>query len=476
MAEARVSVRGMPDDVSVTEVNVRAGAARSQAALFKTPVGTSDLILLEVAPDTEGKNLNGKVYQWFKVRFGDGREGWIRDDLLFLEGDATAWGYPVLNERTWVFPLTRNEGGVSVTPAVDTPKPSEAAVVAPDPVTQAPTTTTTVPLDPVITTGPAPVEPVAPVVVVSSPTVLPSPAAPTVTTSSPTVLPPPASPTITTAPTVTVASPTVLPSAPTAVASPTTPAPVQPAAPVATASPSDPAEMARVRRLAFLITGAFEGHGYAAYNNYDAGIVSYGIIQFTLAAGSLVTVVNRYLERSQSEAATKLRGYQAAVNNRDPLLRNDMGFKAALIAAASDPVMQQVQDEVATEGFWKQVVDGYITPRNMVLPFSYGLLFDMGVNFGVNHGFVRLAEQQLGIPTRSVVGTNGVTEEILMKRVAELRKQSHDRQAERDNLPGLRMRGDFWMNLVNAGDWYMHGDSTGTITVNGRRFNARNPS
>jgi hypothetical protein len=234
--------------------------------------------------------------------------------------------------------------------------------------------------------------------------------------------------------------------------------------------------MARVRRLAFLITGAFEGHGYAAYNNYDAGIVSYGIIQFTLAAGSLVTVVNRYLERSQSEAATKLRGYQAAVNNRDALLRNDMGFKAALIAAAADPVMQQVQDEVATEGFWKQVVDGYITPRNMVLPFSYSLLFDMGVNFGVNHGFVRLAEQQLGIPTRSVVGTNGVTEQILMKRVAELRKQSHDRQAERDNLPGLRMRGDFWMNLVNAGDWYMHGDSTGTITVNGRRFNARNPS
>jgi len=81
----------------------------------------------------------------------------------------------------------------------------------------------------------------------------------------------------------------------------------------------------------------------------------------------------------------------------------------------------------------------------------------------------------LGIPTRSVVGTNGVTEQMLITRVAELRKQSHDRQAERDNLPGLRLRGDFWMNLATAGDWNMYGDSTSTLTVNGRRFNGRTP-
>src|SRR5688572_25953648 len=98
MAEARVSVRGMPDNASVTDVNVRPTPSTAQPLLFKTPVGTADLLLLEVAPDDEGKNLNGKVYQWFKVRFGDGREGWVRDDLVFLEGDATGWGYPPLHE------------------------------------------------------------------------------------------------------------------------------------------------------------------------------------------------------------------------------------------------------------------------------------------------------------------------------------------------------------------------------------------
>jgi len=453
----------MPDNASVTEVNVRAGAARAQTQLFKTPVGTADLLLLEVAADTAGDNLNGKVYQWFKVRFGDGREGWMRDDLLFLEGDATGWGYPPLTEKTWAFLLTRTVGG---TPAA-----------AP--------TTTTVPLNPVITTSPVLSTPAATVVVVSSPTVMPTPTVapttPVVTVSSPTVLPTPTvaptTPAVTTAPVVTVSSPAVLPT-PAVTMTPMQHTATPAAAPAVTqsASPSDPAEMTRIRRLAFLITGTFEGRGYSAYNNYDAGIVSYGIIQFTLAAGSLVTVINRYLERSQTESANKLRGYQAAVNNRDPLLRDNMGFKAALLEAANDPTMQAVQDQVATEGFWKQVVDGYITPRQMVLPYSYALLFDMGVNFGVNHGFVRMAEEQLGVPTRSVVGTNGVTEQALITRVAELRKQSHDRQADRDHLPGLKARGDFWMGLIAAKDWSLHGDASAIITVKSRRIDTRNPA
>ncbi|MEQ9029328.1 MAG: SH3 domain-containing protein, partial [Aggregatilineales bacterium] len=42
----------------------------------------------------------------------------------------------------------------------------------------------------------------------------------------------------------------------------------------------------RVKKASFAITAAFEGTGYAAYNNYDAGIISYGLIQFTMAAGS----------------------------------------------------------------------------------------------------------------------------------------------------------------------------------------------
>jgi hypothetical protein len=236
-----------------------------------------------------------------------------------------------------------------------------------------------------------------------------------------------------------------------------------------------PDDLDRVRRVAFLITGAFEGGAYDAYNNYDAGIVSYGIIQFTLAAGSLATVIQRYVSRSDSDPANKLEKYLDRVNARDTMLRTDAGFKQALIDAAQDEVMRNVQDEVAAEGFWQRIVDGYITHRGLVLPLSWALLFDMGVNFGPNHGFVQLAERQLGVPPRSKPGQNGITEQQLIERVVLLRKQSHYRQAERDNLPGLKRRADFWTGLIERGDWYLHGNAHGKINANGRIVDTRNP-
>ncbi|NJL93014.1 MAG: hypothetical protein HC915_04480 [Anaerolineae bacterium] len=44
---------------------------------------------------------------------------------------------------------------------------------------------------------------------------------------------------------------------------------------------------------------------------------------------------------------------------------------------------------------------------------------------------------------------------------------AHARQAERDNLPGLRVRGDFWWNIAQAGDWYLQGDADGFVYPKG---------
>ena len=232
----------------------------------------------------------------------------------------------------------------------------------------------------------------------------------------------------------------------------------------------------RVKKASFLITTTFEGTGYSAYNNYDSGIVSYGLIQFTLAAGSLGTVLDKYLAAASSPTANELRKYQDAVAARDPNLRGDTNFKSLLIAAASEPEMQAAQDAVATAKYWDAVVNGYIVPRDLKTPLAWSLLFDMGVNFGTGHGFVRKAEEELGVPPRSKPGENGITEEQLIAKVAELRKESHYRQAERDNLPGLRVRGDFWVNLVTAEDWALQGDSKGNVSVKGRTIQVRKPS
>lgn len=341
--ESLITIRGVPSVPSIVEVNARSAPTTDAAIAFKVPVGMSSLTILDVQPDAGGSQLNGKIYQWFFLRFPGGAAAWVRDDLLLLQGDARRWGYPDLSQSVPAFDLTRAAAAPIVQPV------NEAIVV------------------PVGERGEA--------------------------------------------------------------------GPVPDAAP-------DGEVLARIQRVSFAITSAFEGSGYAAYQNIDAGIISYGFLQFTLAAGSLVTVIQRYLANADSEMAGRLRAYQERVAQRDPLLRSDRGFREALIAAANEPAMQAAQDSVAIEGFWRQVVDGYIVPRQLVLPLSYALLFDMGVNFGVNHGFVRLAEQQLGVPPRSVPSQVGITERILMMRVAELRKQSHDRQAERDNLPGLRVRGD----------------------------------
>jgi hypothetical protein len=100
----------------------------------------------------------------------------------------------------------------------------------------------------------------------------------------------------------------------------------------------------------------------------------------------------------------------------------------------------------------------------------------MGINFGTRHGFLGKAEEELGVPSKSRVGDNGITEEQLITRLAELRRDSHYRQAERDNLPGLKVRGDFWVNLVNGDDWRLQGDADGKLTVkSGKVVQVRNP-
>jgi SH3-like domain-containing protein len=56
--------------------------------------------VLEARPDAVENGFQGKVYQWLRLRFEDGREGWVRDDLLdLLPGDFGAVGYGHVQTR-----------------------------------------------------------------------------------------------------------------------------------------------------------------------------------------------------------------------------------------------------------------------------------------------------------------------------------------------------------------------------------------
>jgi hypothetical protein len=431
--QALARIIGIPNLPSVTEVNVRPVPGTNKEVTFKVPVGISGQHIQDVQPDEEGKNLNGKVYQWFRLQFDGGAVGWVRDDLIEVQGDLIPFGYPDLTVATVPFMLTRGAAQPVVTPqpvgasgGTATPQSAAVAVAPVAPVATAPVAVTTV------ATQPAPAA-VATAPVGQAPQLGPVWKAPGPTT-----------------------------------------VPIQTATMASGNFPDAYAETERVRKAAFNLASNFEG-GFGAINTYDAGIVSYGFLQFTLAAGSLGTVLQNYCNRSQSATANGVRGYLERVIARDALLKNDQNFLGLLRAAANEKEMLDAQGEIGEQGYWKAVVDGYIIQRGLKYPLTWAFLFDMGVNFGVNHGFVRLAEKDLGVQPRSKPSESGLSEEQLITYVAQLRKRSHDTQAARDNLPGLRVRGDFWMSLVTAGDWYLRGDASGNIYPKGRAVQVLNP-
>ena len=234
-------------------------------------------------------------------------------------------------------------------------------------------------------------------------------------------------------------------------------------------------EELRVRAVAFNITARFEGGSYQACQSDDAGILSYGRFQFTLASGVLGRVIEHYIESSKSQIATSLKEYRRRIASRDAQLRHEPRLRDLLVAAGREPQMRGIQDEEARSNFWEPTRRVAVLPRHLKSPLAQAMLFDISINFGIGDGFLRIAEREFGVPERSRVDQNGLGEAQLITRVAELRKLSHDRQASREQLPGLRARGDFWLNLVRAGDWQLHGNENGEIVVKNRPLQVLTP-
>jgi len=257
------------------------------------------------------------------------------------------------------------------------------------------------------------------------------------------------------------------PPIPDPVVPPPTPAPTPPIA--------DSPE--RIRKAAFNITAGFEGGGYASYQNRDSGIVSYGRFQFTLQSGSLFSVLDRYAQRANSAPANELRtSYLARVQAREEALRSDLRLRDLLVAAASETMMQTVQDEIATEVYWDRVQNLSIQPRKILTPLGQALLFDMAINHGVFHDMIGLAETVLGVKSKSRVGENGTTEIALITKIAQFRQERMNALAIRLNAPGLIPRGDFWVRVVMEGDWDLQGDANGGLLLRqNNRVQVRNP-
>src|SRR5262245_18866794 len=128
-----LTITGNPKTAAVTEINVRSGPGKSNDTLFTAKVGTANLAVQEVRADDKGITQDNKVYQWLKATFPNGKQGWMRDDLVNVVGDGTAFGYGVVAQPTNAFSLTRATSvKIPVTVAspsttVTTPAPASAS-------------------------------------------------------------------------------------------------------------------------------------------------------------------------------------------------------------------------------------------------------------------------------------------------------------------------------------------------------------
>lgn len=149
------------------------------------------------------------------------------------------------------------------------------------------------------------------------------------------------------------------------------------------------------RSAIFAITGVFEGGRSDSYQNIDSGIVSYGKHQATLHSGNLERVLQAYFRRSSSATSQALQQeYAGRVQRKEESLRHDARFKQLLLAAAAEPEMSQVQDEVFDTHFYTRAVNR-ANQLGITTPLGLACLYDTQIQGGLDR-IVELVTQKLG--------------------------------------------------------------------------------
>jgi murein DD-endopeptidase MepM/ murein hydrolase activator NlpD len=110
-----VFIRGIPENKQVKDVRVHSAPGVNTDAPFRIKVG-AEATCREIKPDPDSSAYQGQIYRWFHLTFGDGRDGWVRDDLLDLQGDCSPFGYGTYASRTYAF--TAGSSIVLATPGV----------------------------------------------------------------------------------------------------------------------------------------------------------------------------------------------------------------------------------------------------------------------------------------------------------------------------------------------------------------------
>jgi hypothetical protein len=168
------------------------------------------------------------------------------------------------------------------------------------------------------------------------------------------------------------------------------------------------------RRTIFAITSVFESGtpegNPAAYQTYDAGIISYGRHQATLSSGNLGRVVQAYVQRSDSPTSQALeQTYLLRLLNRDTSLREDGRLRDLLIMAAQEAAMHEAQELIFAQNFYQPSVESARQYR-LQTPLGLACLYDTRIQGGLDIVANRTRDRLGGLPGHIGKDSNPIRE------------------------------------------------------------------
>lgn len=123
-------------------------------------------------------------------------------------------------------------------------------------------------------------------------------------------------------------------------------------------------------------TGKLSGasYGTVTYAPSDAGMISYGKHQASLASGNLYLLLRAYAD-APGALASEVSKYLDRCKAADPSLNRDAGFRSVLSRAGDDPLMWSSQDATFDKLFWDPASREYAR-LGFSLALSMGVIYD----------------------------------------------------------------------------------------------------
>lgn len=202
-------------------------------------------------------------------------------------------------------------------------------------------------------------------------------------------------------------------------------------------------EMKRAYEVGDKITSKYEGGSYGSLQTVDAGIVSYGKHQTTLASGNLAKLLDLYLAKAKahtpvSAAATTLEGYVSKVKGSakdKEALRGDSTFTGALKTAAAEDAMHDAQDEFFYDAFWVPAVK-LALKYGVTSQLGYATVYDCTIQGGASAS-AEGARASLGGIVGAVSGDKTITEKDFLVAFNKAREGRLERIAKAKEGKGL---------------------------------------